>query len=62
VDVAALPDVVCTYERFGNSVLREPFNDSHLAQPLLVVKRSVFELFEKEGVRGAEFIPVNLEG
>jgi hypothetical protein len=55
-----LPDVVHTYECFGNSVLRVPFKDSHFPQPLVLVKPKVFEAFEKSKVRSVEFIPIRL--
>jgi hypothetical protein len=56
----ALPDVVHTYEHFGNSRLRTPFNESHFAQPLLLVKPKVLKVFQQKKVRGVEFVPINL--
>ncbi len=56
----SLPDVVRTYECFGNSVLREPVSGSHFAQPLILIKSKVLEIFEKYKVRGVEFIPVKI--
>jgi hypothetical protein len=55
-----LPDVVHTYEHFGNSVLREPFKDSHFAQPLLLVKPKVFKVLRQQKVRGLAFVPVSI--
>jgi hypothetical protein len=60
VTLDGLSDVVHTYEHFGNSVLREPFEDSHFAQPLLLIKPKVFKVLRKHKVRGLEFVPVNI--
>jgi hypothetical protein len=60
VDVNALPDIVHTYEHFGNSVLREPFKNSHFAQPLLLIKPRVFRFFRQQKVRELEFVPVKI--
>jgi hypothetical protein len=43
LDVAGVPDVSHTYERFGRSGLVEPFAKSHFAQPLPIVRRHVYE-------------------
>jgi rRNA maturation protein Nop10 len=55
-----LPDVVHTYERFGRSWLREPFEQSRFAQPLLLVKPKVYDIFKRQKVRRVEFHPVRL--
>ena len=55
-----LPDVVHTYEHFGNSGLRNPLENSHFAQPLLLVKPMVMEIFRQENVRGVHFDPVKI--
>lgn len=55
-----LPDVCHTYERFGNSVLREPFASSFFAPPLLICKPNVQKFFRGRRVRGIRFIPVQL--
>jgi hypothetical protein len=60
VDIDALPDAVHTHERFGSGCLREPFQKSHIPNPLLLVKPKVFEIFEKQNVRHVEFVPVNI--
>jgi hypothetical protein len=60
VDVEALPDVVHTYECFGRSVLKEPFEKSHFASPLLLVKPRVYVIFEKLKIRRTEFVPVRI--
>lgn len=62
VDLDALPDVVQTYERFGNSAITKPFKDSNFASPLLLVKPRVFSIFEQHKVRGVEFVPVQIMG
>jgi hypothetical protein len=59
-DLSALPDFNFTYELFGNSRLREPFNESHFASPGLIIKPKVFEVFEKCRVRRVEFVPVRV--
>lgn len=55
-----LRPVMCTYERFGNSLLAETLPDSHFAAPLTIVQPEVFTCLKKLGVRGVEFIPVSL--
>lgn len=54
----SLPDVVHTYECFGLSRLREPFEQSRFANPLLLVKPKVYDVFKRQKVRGLEFHPV----
>jgi hypothetical protein len=58
VETEGLPDASHTYEHFGKSVLREPFSESHLAAPLLIVKPSVYRAFRAQRVRGLSFEPV----
>ena len=53
-----LPDVVHTYECFGNSVLKEPFAKSHLAQPLVLVKPRVMDSLRAQKVRRLRYDPV----
>lgn len=63
VDPEQLPDVVQTWECFGRSVLRDdPERGLQMgfAQPLLLVKPKVFDLFRKRKVRGAGFSPVRI--
>lgn len=60
VDPDALPDVVHTHERFGLSRLREPFTDSHVAQPLLLVKPTVYDILKRRKVRRVAFHPVRI--
>ena len=60
VDVEALPDAVTTWECFGRSGLREPFEKSHFATPLLLVKPRVFEIFREHKVREVQFLPVEI--
>lgn len=60
VNPDALPDVVHTYERFGLSRLREPFAQSHFANPLLLVKPKVYDVFKQQKVRRVEFHPARL--
>ena len=61
IDPASLPDVVHTWECFGKSRSAkpgEPFEYSHFAAPLLLVKPKVFDVFKEQKVRGVEFVPV----
>lgn len=63
VDPEKLPDVVQTWECFGRSVLRndpERGLQTGFAQPLLLVKPKVFDLFRKMKARGAGFSPVRI--
>lgn len=60
LDVESLPDCVHTYECFGKSGIAEPFENSHFAHPLLLVKPKVFDVFREHKVRGAEFVPVRV--
>ena len=50
--------VLWTFERFGNSRLRSPFEDSVFAAPLYVVGRGVMERMRG---RGIDFEPVVIE-
>jgi len=59
VDPGSLPDVVRTYECFGNSVLRrESPSDSRFAQPLTLVKPRVRDRLIRAGARNLAFEPV----
>ena len=60
VNVDELPDVIHTCECFGNGNLLEPFEESHIARPLLIVKPTVFQVFENHKVRRVEFVPVKV--
>lgn len=60
VDIDNLPDAVHTYEYFGYSWLKVPFENSILARPLLLVKPKVFKVFQMQKVRGVEFVPVRI--
>jgi hypothetical protein len=62
----SLPDIVHTWECFGNSRLAAP-DDRYLpgpwfAQPLLLVKPAVAELLAHLGVRRLAFDPVRIVG
>jgi hypothetical protein len=60
VDVQTIPDVVHTWERFGQSRLRIPFVTSQFAPPLLIVKPKVYEIFRRRRVGALRFIPVEI--
>lgn len=53
-----LPDVVMTWECFGNSCLSSPFEESRFAQPLILVKPRVYQILRSLGVQNVEFTPV----
>jgi hypothetical protein len=59
VTLETLPDATHTYERFGNSVIRRPFQDSHFGQPLLLMKPSIYRIFRELKVRAVRFDPVD---
>jgi hypothetical protein len=62
VDGGSLPDVVQSWERFGKSHIRsEDFKDSRLADPLILVRPKVFDIFRKLKVKHACFDPVRIE-
>jgi hypothetical protein len=54
-------DVMRSWEHFGNSRLTEPFDQSHLASALLLVRPKVMELLLEMGFRGIRFKPVEIE-
>jgi hypothetical protein len=60
LDLASVPDVSHTYEYFGRSVLREPFAQSHLAQPLPIVRGSVYERLIRAGAKEIAARPVEV--
>jgi len=60
VDPAGFPDVVRTWEHFGNSVLKDPIVESHFAQPLYLVKPLVYETLRNHKIRGVSFTPIRL--
>lgn len=56
----SIPDAAHTHEHFGNSRIRQPFSESHFAQPLLLISPAVFHLFRRENVDGLRFDPVTI--
>jgi len=56
-----LPDVVHTYEHFGNSVLRDPISESHFAQPRFLIKPRIWEILKEERVAPFTVIPVRID-
>lgn len=56
----SVPDAAHTYEYFGNSRVREPFSESHLAQPLFLISSPVFHLLRTGNADGLKFLPVSL--
>jgi hypothetical protein len=53
-------DVLATYERFGTSVLRQPFRDSVFAAPLLVVSGRVAVALRAAGLKNVELHRVHV--
>jgi hypothetical protein len=53
-------DVLATYERFGTSVLRQPFIDSVFAAPVLIVGHRVAAALEAARLRDIELHPVDI--
>ena len=62
IDISNQAEVARTWEHFGNSRLVEPIEQSRLARPLILIKPRVARLFESAGVRGVNFIPVQVVG
>jgi hypothetical protein len=60
VNLDQLPDVMSTYEYFGNSRLTVPFSDSHFARSMMLVKPRVYEALVAIKVRGLDFVPVSM--
>ncbi len=62
VDPDALPDIVQTWECFGKSRIdRDDFKQSRLAEPAILVKPRVFDIFRRLKVKHAVFSPVRIE-
>jgi hypothetical protein len=55
-----LPPVLATWECFGQSTLRSPFEKSHFAQPLFMIKPKMYELLQGQKIRGLDYTPIEL--
>jgi hypothetical protein len=55
-------DALATYERFGTSVLREPFSDSVFAAPVTIVGRRIAAVLKAANLRSVELQPVRVAG
>ena len=55
-------DLLATYERFGNSRLREPFVESVLARPALVVGDRFQAVLATKPIRGIDLEPIVTSG
>ena len=55
-------DIFFTHEHFGNSALREPFNESKFALPLYVCGPKIFEIFNDLKIKEIKFEPVIVNG
>jgi hypothetical protein len=60
LDLDSLPDAMHTYERFGRSLLGTPFESSHFAAPLVIVRGHVFERLRNARARGLFAEPVDV--
>jgi hypothetical protein len=56
----ASKDVLATYERFGNSALREPFSDSVFAAAVLIVGPRVAAALAAAKTKNVELLPVRV--
>ena len=56
-----VPDVVATYERFGNGGLRPELADCHFAAPLTLISPRLFRRLRMRRIRGLKFHPVVCE-
>ncbi|HUG13552.1 MAG TPA: hypothetical protein VMM78_00925 [Thermomicrobiales bacterium] len=54
----ALPDAAITWERFGLSVLKDPFTESNIAPAKLLVKPSIYHVLRQ--IRGVTFDLVSI--
>jgi hypothetical protein len=59
VDLAALPELVQTWECFGNSSLSPP-GRARFAQPLLLVRPTLYERLRRKKARRLDFEPLRL--
>jgi hypothetical protein len=57
--LARAPDVTWTYERFGNSVLRDEFAESHFAAPRTLVAPRVLDAIGERAARRCACTPVS---
>ena len=53
-------NVLITYERFGLSALRKPFEDSGFASPSFIVSELVKDIFEEEKIKNVTFEPITI--
>jgi len=51
-------DLLCTYELFGLSIIREPFKESAFAAPKHIISERFKEILEKMKVKNIDFEPV----
>lgn len=58
LDFKALPDIVRTYEHFGNSRIGESPEDCYFQQPLIVMRSRLVPLFENDAGNAVEFVPL----
>ena len=59
-DALAALDVLATWEEFGAAIVREPFEDSVLPRPSLVISERLANALKTLGVKQVGFEPVKL--
>jgi hypothetical protein len=60
LDLSGVPDLSRSYEYFGRSVLRKPFEKSHFAHPLLVVRGLTLERLLGAGAKDLTAEPLEV--
>jgi hypothetical protein len=58
--IRTMPDFAETYERFGQGRVGPTANDCWLAEPRMIVRQRVFQLFRRLRIRGVRFTPVRV--
>jgi hypothetical protein len=56
--VRMMPDFAESYERFGQGRLATRLSDCWLAEPRIIVRQKVFQVFRRLKIRGVRFTPV----
>jgi hypothetical protein len=60
LDLDRVPDVSCSYEYFGRSVLAKPLQRSHFARQLPIIRGHLFERLVAGGVRNIAAEPIEV--
>jgi hypothetical protein len=59
-DELSILNVLSTFEQFGNSKLRDPFNESVFARPLILVSQTMKLILQELNLPNIEFINVTI--